>query len=76
MFLGNSAKTLRLIFQALRLKKEPSCVAPRELRGTIVAQCERQNPPFSGSRVRTLFHRSEIFLRARRAPLKKVEERG
>jgi hypothetical protein len=31
MFLGNPAKTLRLIFQALHLKKEPSCVAPREL---------------------------------------------
>jgi len=31
---------------------------------------------FSGLRAHTLFHRFEIFFRARRAPLKKVEERA
>jgi len=50
--------------------------APRTQRGTIVEQCPRENPMFSGLRAKTLFHRFEIFFRARRAPLKKVEERG
>ena len=35
-----------------------------------------QKPTFSGLPAKTLFHRSEFFFRARRAPLKKVEERG
>jgi len=46
---------------------------PRKLPGTVVEQCPRQKPAFSGLRLKTLFHRSEIFFRARRALAKKVE---
>jgi hypothetical protein len=42
----------------------PARVTPRELRGTVVVQCPRQNPMFSGRRAKTLFHRSGIFFRA------------
>ena len=35
--------------------------------GTVVGQCPRQTPAFSGLRANTLFHRSEFFFRAARA---------
>src|SRR6476646_10430842 len=41
--------------------------APRLTGGTVVEQCPRQKPTFSGLRAKTLFHRSEFFLRAPRA---------
>jgi hypothetical protein len=44
--------------------------------GTVVEQCVRQKPTVSGLRLKTLFHRFEIFFRAPRAPPKKVEECG
>jgi hypothetical protein len=41
--------------------------APHELHGTVVEQSPRQKPMFSGLCAQTLFHRFEIFFRARRA---------
>jgi len=46
--------------------------APRLGHGTVVEQCPRQKSMFSGLRAQTLFHRSEIFFRARRALTKKL----
>lgn len=50
---------------AFQLPARLARVAPRELRGTVVAQCPSQDPMFSGLHAKTLFHRSEIFSSAR-----------
>src|SRR5262245_31549151 len=44
--------------------------------GTVAEQCRRQKPMFPGLHPKTLFRRFEIFFRARRAPLNKLEQRG
>ena len=36
--------------------------APRELHGTVMEQCSRKKPAFSGPRAETLFHRFQDFV--------------
>jgi hypothetical protein len=68
--------TLPAALYPLRRASSGGPDVPLEFHGTVVEQCPRQNAMFSGLRAHALFHRFEIFFRARRAPLKKVEERG